>query len=174
MTAEPEIAVEILATVKHFSGQQRAIARTKDDRYAIGSLQAARSAGRATGKELIFAPITPYVSFGDVLRTAENIIAGDPRATTWPPAHLVMALGVVVVANQLTDEPNSAGSSSSPDAGVPPADEAAAPAGRAHPTGAAADLSPQSPSREDALPDHLPYQHTLTGALETTLKPEAT
>lgn len=52
------------------------------------------------------------VTFEEILRTAEHVLAGNPTAVTWPPCQMVLAAGfLAAVANAKPD----------PDDGAPPA-----------------------------------------------------
>ena len=79
---------------------------------------------RGTGKqEKIekFDRLTPFVSYQDIARTADLILAGDVRARTWPSALDTLALGLALITLG-KDQPDTppAPVAGEADASVPP------------------------------------------------------
>lgn len=149
-TAPPE-QVAILGQVKHVSGQVRIIARDGDGRYAIGTLDR-----RAHDAADTFKPITPWVTFGDVARTADNIVAGDARATTWPHALLTLALGILALRCEfeLPSSGDPLAAEPVPNPIPPPPEHRAAAADEAPASGPRASVTASSPDAgaEPSLP----------------------
>lgn len=147
-----QVKVEILGQVTHISGQVRVIARDAEGRYALGTV-----ARRGHDDTETFAPIVPWMTFADVARCADNILAGEPRATTWPVAHLALALGIAAMRCELEF----------PDPGRAPPSAPLVPAAAP----AAGDAPAAEPARAPVAGDDLTYQHSLSGALEKTMEP---
>lgn len=106
--------IEILGAIggAEDGAPRRLIGRDGAGRYALGEERHQRT---PDGREVIlFARTTPLVSFDDVARCADSVLAGDERAMTWPHALKVLALGYAALRAELEFDNSRLASADSP------------------------------------------------------------